>query len=214
MIKCDLKEMLVKCGCQYTSFKWVNHDKKAVFFEVPKNGSTSIKKILFQNKFVMLEDSELDISKYYKFAVIRNPWDRTVSNWKMFCSNTGKQMHHNQLNALFESNPNKYTFEQFLNLMKIKNNHHWEQQVEFLKDFSQKYIYMDFYIRFENFYNDFKKVKNELNLTGALLNINKTDHNFYQEYFNHIGSNYPNKKLVRFVRDKYADDIKRFNYRF
>jgi hypothetical protein len=41
-IRCDL----IDCGCRYGSLIWVSHSKKAIYFEIPKTGCTSIKSAL------------------------------------------------------------------------------------------------------------------------------------------------------------------------
>jgi len=38
-IECDL----INCGCRLNSFIWISHNKKAIYFENPKAGSSSIK---------------------------------------------------------------------------------------------------------------------------------------------------------------------------
>lgn len=209
MIKCDLKSGDVKCGCQSTTFKWINYEKKAIFFEIPKNGSTSLKQLLKSNGFQLLtEDVEYD--EFYTFTFIRNPYDRLISNWKMFCGGSGKWMSEKQLNFLFKEDPKNMTLTEFAEIIQTVNNHHWDQQTEYLKDSKGKIIYLDFYARFENFYREFKVIKNKLNLTGALLNINKTDHTQYQTYF----IQYRKIDLLKIINEKYKDDFKEFNYKF
>jgi len=79
----------------------VLHEKKVIYFPIPKNGCTTIKSVLkydFWNKdekedkylkrssvhafnfpFVRKNIIYVKYSDYFRFAIIRNPWDRLVS---------------------------------------------------------------------------------------------------------------------------------------
>lgn len=208
MIKCDLKRKNLKCGCGCTSttFKWINENKKSIFFEIPKNASTSIKQLLKKNEFKLLKE-KVNYNNYFKFAFIRNPWDRVMSNWKMFCSSSGRWIKSAQLKALFgDRDYNKILFPEFIEIIQTVNNHHWEQQIEYLKDEDDNIIIMDVLGRFENLFNDFKKIKMKLNLNGTLGKINVTNHKDYQHYYN--------LKEIELIEKKYEKDIEEFGYTF
>ena len=67
------------------------HDKKIIFVHIPRTGGTSVEKY-FNFKFdhgwkpetaqhLTLEeyDNHYDIKNYFKFTIVRNPWDRLLS---------------------------------------------------------------------------------------------------------------------------------------
>jgi hypothetical protein len=82
----------------------INHEKKIIFMEIPKNASTSIRKLLYCNGFVQLNifdkktkklhhetihdlkscEKYEDIKHYKKVAIIRDPETRIKSILKMF----------------------------------------------------------------------------------------------------------------------------------
>lgn len=208
MIKCDLKENNIKCGCQTTSFKWINEEKKAIFFEIPKNASTSIKNLLKQNEFKLFKANYINKNyiDYYKFTIIRNPWDRVVSNWKMFCSNSGKSISKDQLNILFKKDSNTISFYEFIKIIQTVNNHHWEQQIEFLKDSKENHIVIDFVGKMENINEDFEYIKKKLNLKGQLNKINITNHRNYRQYYS--------EDELKLVNKKYKEDVLNLGYKF
>lgn len=69
----------------------ISHSHELVFVHIPKNAGTAITKAKNLN-FVMEGHhkwfdyknilGEKKWEKYYKFSVVRNPWDRLVSNYK------------------------------------------------------------------------------------------------------------------------------------
>jgi len=87
----------------------VVHNSKAIYFPIPKNGSTTLKSILLNNfpdfkslkinnnsekylkypsphnvnyPFVKKDNILSDYKNYFRFVIIRNPWDRVVSLYK------------------------------------------------------------------------------------------------------------------------------------
>ena len=70
----------------------ISHEYRTVFLHIPRTGGTSIKSV-FQSKekesYVFVEDLQQafpDVyENYYKWTVVRNPWEREVS---IFNSNT------------------------------------------------------------------------------------------------------------------------------
>lgn len=77
----------------------INNKKQVLFLHVPKTGGSSIKELLLtqksnDNKFEMWHSchpklfrlvEEIDFNKYFKFCVVRNPYDRFISIYKHQC---------------------------------------------------------------------------------------------------------------------------------
>ncbi|MCP4406708.1 MAG: sulfotransferase family protein, partial [Gammaproteobacteria bacterium] len=140
----------------------------------------------------------MDIAEYYKFSFVRNPWDRMVSNWKMF---TTQPFRMKQLRAV--TSRDLRNFKDFVNFARHVKNHHWQPQKMFLPN------KLDFLGRIEEFESDFRKLQK---LVGAEFgsveekNSNKTIRLPYGEYYT--------PELVSLVTEMYADDIAAFGYTF
>lgn len=79
-IKCDL---IKKC-CEKGNFTRVSYQKKLFYYETPKCASSSMKKMLHD---ALPDYQHGDVSKlndsFTTFTVVRNPFDRFVSNYHM-----------------------------------------------------------------------------------------------------------------------------------
>ncbi len=133
-IKCDHK----RHGCQKNSFIWINYSKKMIYLEIPKNGSTFMKKIL-SNEWKNLDkkkyiDNNNCYSNYFVFTIFRDMEERIVSNYKDFClSNKGGRV--NQMCNLFKLPKNaikQLSFSDFLKLASKYNDHHWNSQIKYM----------------------------------------------------------------------------------
>ncbi len=64
----------------------IDHKNKLIFIHIPKTAGTSLQELLFNKKIFNAHRKSLKIIKkigryndYYKFAIVRNPFDRLVS---------------------------------------------------------------------------------------------------------------------------------------
>lgn len=181
---------------------------KIIFVHVQKSGGSSIvnffEKTKNHNKIKIdikyLNKKKENINDYFKFTVIRNPWDRMVSFY-----------HYHKEKILKNNNPTeiwKYlkdlTFKKFLKSTKFQK---WAL-VNNITDFItyNKKTHIDYYINFENFENDFKVVKQISGMENKLLEWNKSTHKEYKHYYND-----KSKKIIDFLFKK---EIKFFNFKF
>ena len=71
------------CGCHSNSFVWISHKHEAIWYEIPRCASTSIKESLTSEGFAMLwltPDKATEIyEEYFQFTFVRNPYTRTLS---------------------------------------------------------------------------------------------------------------------------------------
>lgn len=145
-----------------------------------------------ENWFDATIDEELD--SYFKFTFVRNPWDRTISNF-IYC-----QMAYNSTN----------NFDDFLSILENKDcsepmwKHICPCHDYFLHE-EKKYV--DFIGRFENLNKDWSYVAEKIGLKGNKIgHHNATDRRPYKEYYN--------KKRVQRVADVFKKEIEYLNYEF
>jgi hypothetical protein len=131
------------------------------------------------------------LNNYYKFAVVRNSWDRMVSRY----------FYSKKISRRFQS----FSFEEFIDY-DLKNNMHVLQQYEFCT-YDKKNICLNKIIRFENLEKDLDEVTLKLfNKTGLLIHANKSDRKKYRSYYN--------SKLKKKIHNAFEKDINFFNFTF
>lgn len=132
-----------------------------------------------------------EFENYFKFAIIRNPFDRAVSRY----------VYTKKISNKFKN----YSFNEFLEY-DIKNNLKVLEQFSFCT-FNKKDIWLDKIIKFENLDRElkvlYKKIfQKEINIP----HLNKTIKKNYREYYDNNS-----KKIIEKFLSK---DLEYFNYEF
>lgn len=203
----------------------VCHERKIAFIHVPKTAGTTIfnyfefKKNIrnlhrcFCNYNISLTHLTLNqmhdlinIENYYKFAFIRNPWDRLVSKFNYDLQQNKLSIKPFQNNGNFEYFVKKLS-EDFEFILQMKPTQfitcHFLPQTNFV--FS-KNIKLDFLGRFENFDQDIKKLAEKFNIKKEIKHENKSKHKSYDFYYTN--------KTKDIVEKLYKEDVKNFGYTF
>lgn len=209
--------------------KWI---WSMIFIRVPKNASTSIyshlgdfnlikkhekifRDALFRNKLYKKWFSPTHakpheifgifghmVRNYMSFAVVRNPFDRTVSMFQF--------AKENKLGDLYGES-NNFSFEKFCEIMNENHANNTKdfiathQQVEWFEGAFQP----NFILRFENIKNDFKEMLDLCEIKHINPDIpheNASKRSDYKDYYN---SN--TKKIVEKIFEK---DIDTFKYTY
>lgn len=185
-----------------------NDQFKAIFIHIPKAAGTSVYTSLFgevkRNHIRLLYFEAYDASKfkrYFKFAIVRNPYDRLVSSY-FYIKNK---------NDLYTPMLEKYpTFSSFVKALKNSATKvelfkipHFNSQFYFLADRHGK-VGVDFIGHFENLENDYKVIASKLGISTKLDHHNKSKHKPYSEYFD--------SELIRIVNEVYNDDFTHLGY--
>ena len=195
---------------------------KGVWFNMPKVAGTSI--CLSLGKDI---DCDLDqikeknlskIKKDFKFAFVRNPYDRVVSCYlnQIKKPNRDKNFYLEGMYNGFWRFGGKFdpemSFDEFVKAVSSipdkKANPHFRSQYTFISNKKGK-IFVDFIGRFENLEKDYKKIcqKAGLRTLPRLPKQNKTKkRKDYHAYYNS-----ETKKMIAL---RYAKDLKYFNYSF
>lgn len=185
---------------------------KCIFIHIPKSAGTSVTQALFGpvSRHVPYFEYERanprKFREYFKFAFVRNPWDRLLSAYIFLKKGGLNQMDR----AWAEANLSQFeTFEEFVtewvNEENIWSWVHFTPQHYFICD-DQGNIKMDFVGRMENIQEDFSYICQKINKQVKLPEVNKTRNDHY--------SNYYNDKTREIVSNVYAKDIEIFSYKF
>ena len=178
-----------KTGCTSVSNSLENIDdtKKIIGNLVPKDRNNYLySKHTSCSEFT---NNHSDFNDYFKFAFVRNPWDRVVS-WYFFSKTSS-----------YESrNTSNISFKEFI---KIKSNV-WKGPQQNQYDFTKC---CDFIGRFENLQQDFNIICDKIKIPQQqLLSKNKSKHKSYTEYYD--------DETRQLVADRFAKDIEYFGYKF
>lgn len=138
-----------------------------------------------------------EYSNYFKFAIVRNPWDWLFSKYKYSIKNT-RHFRHKFIKNNFSS------FNEFVQWECLKNANK-KCQAEFVFDTAGNKI-VNFIGRFENLEDDFRKICKEIEVNEKIPHFNKSMERNYREHYS--------EKSRNLVREHYASDIDLFDYEF
>ena len=196
----------------------INHTHKFVFVAINKTGSTtihtSLSNLCSQDSKGLHPHSSLSqilhkdnsISNYFKFAFVRNPWDRCMSIYFYRRKKYG-QYKNTSFTKFIKELPDRT----FLDWYHVNVTDPFAPPVSlpqffFLANKSEK-ISMDYIGRFENLQEDFDTICDKIGLPKQQLpHENKNKHKHYTEYYD--------EETKSIVAEKYAKDIEYFNYEF
>jgi hypothetical protein len=194
----------------------ISHRKKFIFVHINKTAGTSIMKALaeysdsgkgqkhemlyrilpsdgFSNKsgLNLISQCKQSPKKYFKFAFVRNPWDRAVSGFKYQVLKRGK----------YTKNFNRYL--QVHTNIPFLSSHN---QLDWITN-EKNEVKLDFIGRFENLQEDFNIICDKIGIPKQQLpHKNKSKHKSYTEYYD--------DETRQIVAEKYAKDIEYFGYEF
>ena len=203
----------------------ISHKHKLIFIHIPKTGGTSVEDVLFKpngkrttkdlwmfpNKYqtgglqhimashIIQEVSEDIFSEYFTFSIVRNPWDKMVSQYNYTIT---KRPDLRKYIGITES----VSFKEYINhVVKAKIHVQWDPQYKFL--YINKKCAVDYIGRFENLQEDFDTVCDKIGSPRQKLpHKNKSKHKHYTEYYD--------DETKQIISEKYAKDIEYFGYEF
>ncbi|MBO1256853.1 sulfotransferase family 2 domain-containing protein [Alteromonas sp. 5E99-2] len=190
-------------------------DKKAIFVHIPKCAGISVNKALFGNlagghttleQYLTVYEPKA-IQNYFKFTIVRNPWDRVVSAY-FFLQQGGmnkwdKEFYEKEL-AQYES------FDDFVknwlsNPKNLYKHHHFKPQTHYILDKYNK-VKIDFIGYLERIDEDFKFLCDKLNVDAELPVNNRSKRKDYCAYYN--------EETQAVVAKMYQKDIEYLGYDF
>jgi len=154
------------------------------------------------------------LSTYFKFTVVRNPWDRIVSYFS-FVKKLIQNENQPSKEMLISEYGIDFTFDDFvknkLNVLtvggtKYVNKLKTANQIDWIKN-SKNELDIDYICKFENLQYDFNEVCDKIGIPQQQLpHKNKTHHKHYTEYYD--------DETREIVANRYAEDIEYFGYKF
>lgn len=183
---------------------------RCIFIHVPKTAGSSMVKSLFGEGsrhvpyFVYERANRGKFRRYFKFAFVRNPWDRLVSSY--FYLRQGGSGGADK--AWSDANLRRYPdFRSFvlgwINAANVATWPHFNPQSYYIADRDGK-IMVDFVGQYENLVEDFQFVMNRLGFDAMLELTKKSEHRHFASYYD--------AETSSIVERVYASDIKVFGY--
>jgi len=187
----------------------INHKHRFIFVHIIKTGGESIEKFFRGrkiHKFAKNYKKQIGNRKwnnYFKFAFVRNPWDKMVSQY-FFIQKKRKGNY-------------KLTFREFILAFKSCSESEYINgkgipvefnpiQLPWILDDAGNCL-VDFIGRFENLQEDFNIICDKIGIPRQKLpHENKSKHKHYTEYYD--------DEMKQIVAEKYAKDIEYFGYEF
>lgn len=201
--------------------------KGILFIHIPKTAGSSISNALgFKNSaHSTIEEARnslgwIDFHLNFKFAFVRNPWDRFLSLYRY--ARMPESRYHSAINtekAPFGKHSDydllkDASLEECANYLiegKLKHDsgwNHWQPQINWLQTKKGK-IPLNFIGRYETLNADFKKIQKKLRITKNLNHINASSKEKTPNY-----RDYYNQNTKEIINSFYKADINHFKYNF
>jgi hypothetical protein len=189
---------------------WINGfgRTKSIFIHIPKNAGTSISLALYDedpHHFKLSHYSFLNkatYDSYFKFSIVRNPYERIYSSYKYSFS---QKLKHETTSVAFVTE--FLTFESFikkwLNIKNIDSHYFFSTQTSYLQ-LAQNKGGVDFIARFENLAEDFRFISDKLGTHCTLEKLNQSNYNMKTIIFD--------QDIADIVYEVYKEDFLNYNY--
>jgi hypothetical protein len=197
----------------------VIHKHKCIFIHINKCGGTSIERFFIDGYDVPKQRTHDDINyykkkfpknfkKYFKFTLVRNPWDKLLSQYFYQVKNTEQREYisrkKQRMATHFRILEEEYvSFEKFLERPFLMGH---KQQLKWISGPKGK-VLVDHIGRFENIQEEFDFVCDKIGIErGELPHAKNTNHEHYSKYYT--------DETRELVGELYKDDIEYFGYSF
>ena len=188
---------------------------KSIFIHVPKAAGTSIARSIYginvghRSLSDYAKISERELAKYFTFTFVRNPWDRTVSEYN-FVQQGGTKYVQPIENPIYKSHYFK-DFDTFVNDW-LPSADLCQEDVVFAPQYwytrlNGKDVATDYTCKVENLNDGIDYLRQRLNISMTIEKLNASQRNKnYRDYYS--------PQTVDIVSRIYARDIDLFDYKF
>lgn len=189
-------------------------EQKALFIHIPKCAGISVNHAIYGslggghqtlNHYMRVFPPEQLLS-YFKFTIVRNPWDRLVSAY-FFLQKGGFEEADR---CWFNNELSEYSgfsdfVQNWLTRETIWTRHHFRPQYHYFLDRNRK-LPLDFIGHFETIDRDFDYIASRIGIEKKLPQHNASQHRNYRDYYDNA-----TRAIVEKV---YAEDIGLLGYKF
>lgn len=196
----------------------LERSNEIIFIHIPKAAGNAVIQSLYcadatgHDPLTRYRDHDRDLfTTYFKFAVVRNPWDRFVSSFHYlkqggigyFDKDFSRKYLHDtpDFNAFVEKMMTNKNFEK-----SVMRWIHFIPQIDFIS-LSGKKVDLDYLVKLEKLDTDFPVLSKKLGLDDkSLTESNKSIRDNYQTYYT--------DKSRQYVYELYKNDCEILNYKF
>jgi hypothetical protein len=207
----------------------ISDKHKCIHIHIPKCAGTSIDKAIcgrvtneFDKKNKLWKQhataqqakkyyaSEKQWNDYFKFAIIRNPFDRIVSSYNWLCRKIKPSNFRDRLlfkDFIYRRGKFKDLLNSSLIIKKENRYHQIRSSTDYIMDENDNII-VDYIGRFENLKDDWNFICEKIGTKIELVHHNKhsRDHKHYRDYYD--------DETREFVAKACEKDLKLFGYEF
>jgi hypothetical protein len=191
-------------------------DIKLLYVRIPKNANTSIRHSIEGGIQARMSASKIMDLKddWVTFSFVRNPWARLVSLYRQKASSnaTSRRMVNGVYEGFLEHNipvHQNMSFDDFCRTVcdfpDDMTDKHLRSQSSFLIRNGKPIVQV--IGKVEKLDDDWKAIMDLKQLNVKMDHLNSTSRDHYSDYFS-------DKTLIKLVGDRYAEDVRNFNYEF